>query len=325
MDLFSKLTQAKKASVEATKRKKTAREDLDTAMSAILGQYETSINQLLVKFGAAFQIEKMATNFRGGAARSEYGLRLRGKSVQLEGGTPSFSTVLSEGDKRTLAFAFFVASTLEHPELSSRIVVIDDPMCSLDINRKQHTKIVLKQIRDNAEQLIVLAHDPYFLRDLRDELIAKGGNSNICSLQLRYTIGEYSDLGEYNVDKECESTYYRHHRTLKEFCETGTNEKRDVAKAIRPFLEGYLHRRFPGFIPRDLMFGQVVEFIKGAGATEPVSHAKNLITELQEINTYAGQFHHDTNPGFTEEIPVTHAELIGFSRRALRIVHAGNV
>jgi len=113
-------------------------------------------------------IQGFSANYRGNAPRSEYGILLRGKSIALEGGPPSFSTALSEGDKRTLAFAFFIASTLADPKLVERIIVVDDPMSSLDLNRKHATRTVLKKIHANAKQLIVFAHDPYFLRDLRD-------------------------------------------------------------------------------------------------------------------------------------------------------------
>jgi len=323
VDLFAKLTSAKLDTTEADKKKKKARADLETLMSSVVGNFEKSINALLRKFGATFQIEKMSTNFRGGAPRSEYGLNLRGKSLPIDGGTPKFATALSEGDKRTLGFAFFVATTLADPDLSRRIVVIDDPMCSLDVNRRHHTKTVLKQLHDKAEQLIVLAHDPYFIRDIRDELTSKDGQSKISLLQLRHAEKDYSDLAEFNVDQECESPYYRHHRMLSEFYTTGTHEVHEVAKAIRPFLEGYLHRRFPGLLPKEQMFGGVLTFIRDAAAPHPAVHAQSLVAELQEINNYAGQFHHDTNPGNADTVPVNATELKGYCQQALHIAHSG--
>lgn len=324
VELFTKLTSANLDATEADKRKKKARADLETLMSSIVGRFEKSINALLKKFGATFQIEKMDTNFRGGAPRSEYGLCLRGKSVRLDGGTPKFTTALSEGDKRTLGFAFFVATTLADPDLAGRIIVIDDPMCSLDLNRRHQTKTVLKQLHEKADQLIVLAHDPYFIRDMRNELTSKDGQSKISILQLRHSDKDYSDLDEFNVDQECESPYYRHHRMLSEFCASGTHEVREVAKAIRPFLEGYLHRRFPRLLPREQMFGGILTFIRDAVAPHPAVHAKSIALDLQEINTYAGQFHHDTNPG-ADTAPVIATELKTYCQQALHIVHSGTV
>ncbi|MDE2148836.1 MAG: hypothetical protein KGJ55_03155, partial [Gammaproteobacteria bacterium] len=99
-------------------------------------------------------------------------------------------------------------------------------------------------------------------------------------------------------------------------------DPKSVAKAIRPMLEGYLHRRFPGLLSKDLLFGQVVGLIRDSAAPSPLYHAKNLVDELSEINDYAGQFHHDTNLDADTAV-VTAAELKTFVDRALGVVHRG--
>lgn len=322
VDLIAKLDTARKAAKTAEAVKKTERQKLDTLMKATLSKYERSINRLLTNFGASFSIEGMDANFKGNAARSEYGLLLRGKAVALEGGPPSFATALSEGDKRTLAFAFFVASTLEDAKLSERTVVVDDPMCSLDANRKQHTKAVLKRLHAGAAQLVVLAHDPYFLRDLRDTILKADQAAQISLFQLLLAPNNYTSFGSFDIDKECESAYFQHHRMLNEFCNGVAVDSRSVAKAVRPMLEGYLHRRFPGLVPKSLLFGQVVIQIRDAGDPSPLVHAQNLVTELNEINDYAGQFHHDTNPG-ADTVIVNAQELKTYVTRAMHVVHRG--
>jgi wobble nucleotide-excising tRNase len=109
---------------------------------------------------------------------------------------------------------------------------------------------------------------------------------------------------------------------LNEFT-AGTNaDTKAVAKAIRPMLEGYLHRRFPSLVPKSLMFGQVVAFIRDADAASPLSHAQNLVAELNDINEYAGQFHHDTNAGADTAVVVA-AELKTYVARSLHLVHGG--
>lgn len=322
IELLGQLAAARKIVDAADKAKKAARDSLDSLMTATLSKYEKSINALLKNFGASFSIKGMSANFRGNAPRSEYGLLLRGKDVALEGGPPSFATALSDGDKRTLAFAFFIASTLDDPKLASRAVVIDDPMCSLDLNRRHHTRVVLKKLHAKAAQLIVLAHDPYFLRDLRDTLRKKDKAAPIAIFQLVAAPNGYTDFAPLEIDKECESVYSQHHRLLNDFRADKGGDPNSVAKAIRPMLEGYLHRRFPGLLPKDLMFGQVVVLIRDSLATSPLCHAKNLVDELNEINDYAGQFHHDANPDADAAV-VTAAELKTFVDRALGVVHRG--
>ena len=87
-------------------------------------------------------------------------------------------------------------------------------------------------------------------------------------------------------------------------------------------LEGYLHRRFPGLLPKDLMFGGVVIRIRDSVAPSPLTHAANLIDALNEVNEYAGQFHHDTNPD-ADTVVISASELKGFVDDALCIVHKG--
>lgn len=321
--LVTQIANARTAADAAEKDKQVARNNLDTLINTTLGKYEKSINELLKDFGASFSIKGMGANFRGSAPRSEYGLLLRGKDVALEGGPPSFATALSEGDKRTLAFAFFVASTLADTKLPARVVVIDDPMCSLDLNRKHCTRSVLKKIYAKAEQLIVLAHDPYFIRDLRDAICKDDNTAPIAIFQLALALGEYSDFAAFDVDKECESAYFQHHRLLNDFLAGTGGDARSTAKAIRPMLEGYLHRRFPGLIPKSLMFGQVVALIRNAVAPNPLCYAAGQVNVLNEINDYARQFHHDTNSGGADSVVVTVSELKTFVDKALTVVHRG--
>lgn len=320
--LFKDLTTAKANAKTADAAKKAARETLETLMVAILAKYQTTINALLKKFGASFSIKGMNANFRGNAPRTEYGLLLRGKDVVLEGGPPSFATTLSEGDKRTLAFAFFVASTLDDPQIAQRIVVIDDPMCSLDMTRRHHTRAVLKQIRTKAEQLVILAHDAYFIRDLRDAFLKEDKNAPIAIFQMAGVSNGYTDFAHIDIDKECESVYAQHHRLLSRYANGTSSEHEAASKAIRPMLEGYLHRRFPGLLPKDLLFGQVVILIRDATAQSALRHAQSLVSELNEINDYAGQFHHDTNPDADSTV-ITPSELKAYVERALDVVYKG--
>jgi hypothetical protein len=94
---------------------------------------------------------------------------------------------------------------------------------------------------------------------------------------------------------------------------------REVAKSIRPMLEGYLHRRFPGKINKEVLFGQMVQEIQRAQLPNPLIHAQGLVNELNEINSYAGLFHHDTNTVSN----VVETELRIFIERALSLVHKG--
>jgi len=196
-------------------------------------------------------------------------------------------------------------------------------MCSLDLNRKQQTRNVIKRIHDSCEQLIVLAHDIHFLRNLRGDIIGKTGNPvDVKCLKLKAVADNFSDFDEMDIDKECETSYFRYHRILDEYLAGNSPNAMDVAKSIRPMLEGYLHRRFPTQIRSGLLFGQVVILIEKALAPSPLVHAQNITAELNEINRYAGQFHHDTNPA-VDQVAVVDGELRTYVTRALAVIHRG--
>jgi len=308
--------------------KAQAREQIDALMTATLQQYQESINSLLATFGAEFSIEQLKHTFVGtGEPRTDYALSLRNKSVKLgsradSGFDPCFATTLSEADKRTLAFAFFFARLKSDPNLATSVVVLDDPVSSLDRNRRHQSIQLIARLATECQQLIVLSHDPYFLRELRERLAKfKPNPVSLATIGIKRVQNGYSAFGACDIDDICSSDYYRHHRLVADYVDgKATASTRDVAKSLRPLLEGYYHRRFPGKIPRELTFGQIIGLAATAQPGDPLAYLHPLLTELGEVNDYACQFQHDTNAGY-ENVPVVDAELLGFAKRALNLIY----
>lgn len=325
-DLIDEYNTCKVNETAANTIKEAKRDALNAIMQTTLGRYEASINLLLQKFGAAFTIGQISYNYRGtGEPRTEYVLRLRGNDITLQGENAGFRTCLSEGDKRTLAFAFFLSVISEDENLGDKIVLIDDPMCSFDSHRKQQTIIELRNINDRCKQLIVLAHDAYFIKSVRDEFLKRNVDPNSISLiKVTHAHGQFSNLVSLNLDIECESPYYKNHRFVSGYIDGEQFNEKDVAIAIRPLLEGYLHRRFPGLIPAGKLFGEIIQMILAAQVGSPLHNALPITNELQEINSYAGRFHHDTNPNAANE-PVYPGELNTYCTRALKIIYRGSI
>jgi len=71
---------------------------------------------------------------------------------------PAFRNTLSSGDRNTLALAFFFASLDQDPQLAQKIVVIDDPMTSLDEHRALTTVQEMRRLVPRVSQVIVLSH-----------------------------------------------------------------------------------------------------------------------------------------------------------------------
>jgi wobble nucleotide-excising tRNase len=308
--------------------KTEARLQLDALMQSTLQQYQTSINDLLAAFGAEFSIEKLQPTYVGGGEpRTEYGLLVRNKSVKLGSradltSSHSFATTLSEADKRTLAFAFFIARLKADANLADKLVLLDDPVSSLDRNRRHQSIRHITSLAGECGQLVVLSHDAYFVRELREKLAEKKPTPiSLGIVAIKRVQNGYSAFGLCDIDDVCSSDYYRHHRLVADYVDgKSTACTRDAAKAIRPLLEGYYHRRFPGRIPRKLMFGQIIALAAAAQAGDPLAYLQPVLKEMGELNDYAGQFQHDTNQGY-ETVPVVDGELLGFAKRTLKLLY----
>jgi wobble nucleotide-excising tRNase len=141
---------------------------------------------------------------------------------------------------------------------------------------------------------------------------------------LKAVTNRYSNFDQIDIDQECESAYFKSHRLLAEYKAGNAQSSMEVARSIRPMLEGYLHRRFPGLITPGHLFGTVVQQINTAQHPNPLVYARNITNELNEINSYAGQFHHDTNPA-ADQVQIVDSELLTFVERAIKVIHAGIV
>ncbi len=308
--------------------KEKARTAIDVLMTTTLQQYQIDINTLLSTFGAEFSIEQLKhTSVGSGEPRTEYAISVRNKTVKLGSRvdlatTPNFATTLSESDKRTLAFAFFLARIKSDPNIANTVVVLDDPMSSLDRNRRFQSVQLIAGLAAQCQQLIVLSHDPYFVRELREYLAAvKPAPIPLGVVAIKRVQNGYSAFGVCDIDDICSSDYYRHHQLVSDYVDgKSTVNIREVAKAVRPLLEGYYHRRFPRRIPRKLLFGQIIDLVARAHAGDPLAHLQPLLRELREVNSYAGQFHHDTNSDY-ETAPVVDGQLLPFAKRALKLIY----
>lgn len=72
----------------------------------------------------------------------------------------------SEGERRILAFAYFMQELLSVE--NDKIIVIDDPISSLDVNRKSVVAYKIMQLMEDVNnQVIVLSHDISFVEKIK--------------------------------------------------------------------------------------------------------------------------------------------------------------
>lgn len=307
------------------KLKTAARAELDKLMETTLDEYQADINAWLNHLRTPFRIDKLTYSYVGGTTpRTEYGVIVRNKHVAAGkpgANGPSFNTVLSDGDKRSLALALFLAKALHKKTSADNIVVLDDVFASLDSNRRAQTVAAMCLIAKQCSQLMVLAHDAYFLHELQRALNAERV-TDILSLQIR-RVGELSDIVAADFSVMCESDYYRQYKTVYEYLHgPAPANLMPVAQALRPLVEGNLHRRFPGHINDGLTVGTVITQIENSPAGSTLAELHKEVKKLRQFNDFAAAFHHETE-GKVVRTSVTDGELQPWAKSALSFVHLG--
>jgi wobble nucleotide-excising tRNase len=157
----------KKAKKATELLRDNARKALDQYRSNIFGQYERAINNYLQKFNAGFRLASIASQNHRGGSSCTYNVLINNEPVPLTADKgPAFKNTLSAGDRNTLALAFFFASLDQDLSLDQKIVVIDDPMTSLDEHRTLATIHEVQELTKRVKQVVVLSHSKPFLCQL---------------------------------------------------------------------------------------------------------------------------------------------------------------
>ena len=300
-------------------QKEAVKEQLDRYCESILQTYEQVINTYLDQFNAGFRITNSRHLYTGGTPSSHYQIEINNTAIDLgdsrtHSGTPCFKTALSSGDRSALALAFFLAALMQDPQVANKIVVLDDPFTSLDRFRRTCTQQLIRKVASIAQQVVVLSHDPNFLKLIWDGYPP----ADVKVLQLCRN-GDNTMIGECDIEAETQSTYIKNYSTLLNFYRDHAGTPLDVARSIRPFLEGMLRAHFPGHFQPNEWLGEFIDKIKSAGNTNGLQHAQADISEIEAINDYAKKYHHDQNPNADSE-PLSLDELHGFVKRTLRLV-----
>ena len=199
-------------------------------------------------------------------------------------------------------------------EIGNKIVVLDDPFTSQDRFRRTCTQQLIRQMADTAQQVIVLSHDPSFLKYIWEDYTT----ADIKTLQMCRT-GDNTIIGEWDIEAETKSTYLKSYSALLDFYRERKGVPLDVTRSIRPFIEGMLRAHFPGHFQPNEWLGDFIVKIRNASDTDGLSHAQADLSEIEAINDYSKKYHHDQNPSADSET-LSEDELHGFVKRTLKLV-----
>ncbi|ABL71401.1 MULTISPECIES: AAA family ATPase [Paracoccus] len=303
----------------AAKKQKTerardaAREALNQYQQQVFPRYEAAINTYLGKFHAGYRLGSVSSRNTRSGATCDYKVLINNVPVSLSANAgPSFRNTLSAGDRNTLALAFFFASLEQDSDLASKIVVIDDPMTSLDEHRSLTTRQEIIALTGRVTQVIVMSHEKPFLCGLWEA----ASRINRAAIMVMRN-GDGSTLAEWNVNDDCITEHDRRHRLVAEFLNSySATQERNVAVALRHILEAFVRVAYPEHFPPGSMLGPFVDKSRQRIGEQNEILSKADTVELRAILDYANKFHHDTNPAYeTEQINDT--ELESFARRTL--------
>jgi wobble nucleotide-excising tRNase len=283
---------AEKRRAEIVKEKEKAQSDLKAFALKAIGTRQAEINELLSNFGANFTVVDAKANFVGREPNTDYAIAVGANKIKVgehSDTEPSFKTVLSAGDKTTLALAFFISQVKADPQLADAIVVFDDPFNSQDIYRQFETTSQIRAVAEAATQTIVLSHDPRFL-----DMIEKNADSAVVgTFQMLCSDTGEGAISAWSAADELKDLYVKRAQEIQEYAGRGKLLKGvtalEIVQGMRPFLEDYLRARYPGrFADQDMLFG-MVDVIKQAGNDDPMSPS---VADLLSLNEYTRPEHH---------------------------------
>lgn len=175
--------------------------ELNEEVNTDFEEYMKEINDVLKSSGANFEIKKFSSitdrkfkesyycdyNF---VFDDAYSVELNGSDDQ-----PQFKNTLSDSDKRVLAFAFFIAKLRKDPNMSNKIIILDDPFTTLDDERRDSMINILNGLQ--CEQIIMLSHSRSFVK----RFVKLVGKCNVKTLRLK-DISGYIQLRELDIDED---------------------------------------------------------------------------------------------------------------------------
>lgn len=298
-----------------TKKIKDLKEEIDKDQEDSIKVHKDSINLLLKNFHSMIRIKELDTDNRGkgGTTRLKYVIAFIDKELSVENEDDSkhiFEHVLSLGDRSALALAFFL-SKFDKINSDNSIIVLDDPMSSLDNYRKDATIVEIEKLINNGYQTIVFSHDPFFLSEIQKYSILSQ-HTKCFEIDVSYKKSNplNPDSSQYisskmiersNYDSHVLHSYHKEYNKLYDFVADARDESKvEIARSIRPILEAYLRFLYPREFNNGVWLGNMITMIRDE--TDSSSHffdTHNQISQITKINEFSKAFHHahgfDTN------------------------------
>lgn len=279
----------------------------EAVATAFFASYQTRINYYLgTVFKTRFRIDNV-TNIapQGRSTQSKLGYKLT-----IDGQDISFDTThqtnakdcLSEGDKSTLALAFFLSKLDVDPGIADKIIIFDDPLSSFDSNRRLYTVQLLTGLLSRVKQVVVLSHNENFLHLISKNIAAADKKT----LRITENITTNASIIEpLDLEKLVENDYFKHVKELEDFLSHADINKKDTVLGwMRNVLEAHIcfkfYRQLSHIPPNNRTFGNLITTLDANSVPFRDNTNRSIILQkLRLINSVSCKPHHgEPNPDF---------------------------
>jgi len=271
-----------------------------TAASAFFSLYKDRINHYLTTvFRTPFLIDDVAhVSPQGKSTESklDYKLTIHGTDISFdESNINSARECLSEGDKSTIALAFFLSKLDIDTTTSNKVIIFDDPLSSFDSNRRLYTVELIKDLLPRIKQLLVFSHNERFLYEIYKTI----GRSQCTSLIISENfVTNSAFIAPLILEDLVENDYFKHCRKLQEFLSSPDISQKDVVLGwIRNVLEAHLrfkfYRQLNTLAANDRTFGRIITTLsQPTPVTFRDSNTTAVIGKLNLLNGVSCKPHH---------------------------------
>lgn len=303
-----------------------------TAAIAFFSNYQTRINHYLgTVFKTPFRIgsvQHIAPQGRATQSKINYTLTIDGNPISFNTNQPlSAKECLSEGDKSTIALAFFLSKLDIDPNRQDKILVFDDPLSSLDTNRRTYTIGLIKSALPQLKQVVVLSHNEYFLHAIGKDIPI----ADKSTLRIKQNFAtSASELETCDLNELVKNDYFKHLEALEGFRANPDHSIKDTVLGwLRNVLESHLRFKFY----RELRtmtgqqtFGRLISFLDTSGVIfRENTNRSDIIDNLNLINSVSWMPHHgNPSPNFAaigiNPHTITASELDNLIQDTLRLI-----
>jgi wobble nucleotide-excising tRNase len=300
IDMLCTQLQAERATLKGLESAYTSlsQQQLQTAQT-FFTTYKDRVNYYLQNvFKTLFRIDNIAhvaPQGRGTQNKVNYRLTLNGHEISFDHNQQNnVKDCLSEGDKSTIALAFFLSKLDIDPAKTNKILIFDDPLSSLDSNRRMYTVQLIQNLLPQIKQIVVLSHNEYFLHEIYKRVSA--AERKTLRIFQNYQTG-HSGIEDFNLNKLVENDYFKHLKELEEFLQhPNISQKDTVLGWLRNVLEAHIrfkfHRQLSGIPQNDQTFGRIITHLSSAGVVFRDNNTQDVIDSLKLINNISCKPHH---------------------------------